>query len=250
MRPEHWITIGIASSPAIGYGLAYFHERGICAEYGIPHYLIHIGITSVLFSVSTVIICLLGAASIYYIGFVMLRSGGKRIKKAFARLILMISPVAALAIIFRYVWEEWYQLVIAYFLAWIIFEVCSYIRQRKKKTTDYLELFNVNKLPGQRLYIIFVVVLIIFACVLSSQQGKADALMQDKFFVPSTNENSIVLRIYGDNMVCVEGESIETKENENIETKFRITGDLFILSVDGDPNLTLTLKYVGAVQNN
>ena len=65
--------------------------------------------------------------------------------------------------------------------------------------------------------------------------GKGDARSQTEFLVPSKYPDVVVLRIYGDNLVCAKFDK-ETKE---------VTSRVFILRADVDPEIILVLSDIG-----
>jgi len=65
--------------------------------------------------------------------------------------------------------------------------------------------------------------------------GEDTATKQEYFLVPSTNANSVVLRIYGDELICTELDKQSNKPN----------GKFFILKLADEPRPTLSLQKVG-----
>jgi hypothetical protein len=63
--------------------------------------------------------------------------------------------------------------------------------------------------------------------------GKEQALNQTDFLVPSTNPNSVVLRVYGDNLICA------PFHDKSVEPSF------FVLKLDDEPRPHLELRNVG-----
>jgi len=65
--------------------------------------------------------------------------------------------------------------------------------------------------------------------------GESFAENQEEYLVPSTHQNAVVLRIYGDNLICGELDRDGKKLN----------GNFFVLKVDDEPRPVLSVQTVG-----
>ena len=82
--------------------------------------------------------------------------------------------------------------------------------------------------------------LVFLGSILATFIGNSEALRQTSFLVPSSNTNAIVIRSFGDKLICVE-----------INPKTKIpTKTFFLLSVGSDNNLQLNLKDIGPLNFN
>lgn len=239
MKPEHWITIAIAAATAIGYSMAYCYEFGFCSIFGIPTYLIQIDTTSILTSISKVFIFYVFATPLFLIGLFLLGDGTNKLNAAFARLMMVLSlTIPVIIVFFSADWSTRFGPAIAYSIIWAIFEIPSYYKLRNKnEISSYYKFIDRGKPATFRLYSIFAVILLLFTFFLIYSQGKTEASAQDKFFTVSSNETVLVLRIYGEHLVCTD--NISPANSRGVERKI---GDLLIIDMTSIPNPRLIQK--------
>lgn len=225
----------IAVATALGYGLAYVHERGYCEVYHIPFDLIHLDLTTVLVAIAA---SLGGVALLFWVAFLVMTvpldiSATK--KKIYLSSILFIFLV-----LFGFLYlmvEEFIQLSIAFavflfsifilprILPWLIRKFPTK-RQRRETIMDR---WANNKCLQYGCVAILVIAFIFVSGYLA---GRSDAWKKEIFLVPSSNPELVVLKIYGDNIVC--GKLVQ----ESDEIGLGPTIDL--LRLDDISSLTLT----------
>jgi hypothetical protein len=104
------------------------------------------------------------------------------------------------------------------------------------RQTPYPLTFITRHVGWTTIGILFFVLLLLSLSYLS---GENTATRQEYFLAPSTNENSVVLRIYGDELICTQLDKQSNKPN----------GKLFILKLDDEPRPVLSLQKVGPLVN-
>lgn len=247
------ITATIPLTIAIGYGLAYAFEWGYCSVFGIPSYLIELSINNVLFTVSTVV-TLLALVTLVWYPYVILpiQKASKPWQIRLSYLAGGLLIVILLAALYKEVWLEWVPLLIGIVATWIavfiIPMIFRWIKQKislllgreKIKETQKSEAVpapttkSTNELTKRKLAII-----ILFSTVLlfwiAFTAGQATAEMQDEFFVIADPTDCVVLRTYGENLICA---PIDME-------KIKISGNVFIKKVESGSGLIMKLEKTG-----
>lgn len=235
-----FITVIAAASPAIGYGLAYVYQLGYCEFYNIPSDFIILDWTTVLTAVAASfgVLFFLSWIALMFLSIPKDMNSWK--KKLF--LILMFFVILFIFSIFFLTVEEVIELSIMFgftvllilFGPWLSKKISKTNKQKdnkpiqKENDTRLDKIFNnvYSKSIATAIYVIF----IIFICVYLA--GRAAAMKKDIFYVPSSNPDSIVLKIYGDNIIC--GEIVES------DGKLGLGTTLHILSFNDSLDMTLT----------
>jgi hypothetical protein len=151
----------------------------------------------------------------------------------------------ALAIDYPRAWREWYFMVPLFIFFVLLFFVTPAITQREvrgyrnkliaqdKRDAETNPINYIERHIGRSAVIIllFLLPLIAFPYI----NGEANATEQENFLVPSTYQSSVVLRIYGDNLICAELDPQGGK----------LTGRLFMISMDDEPRPYLRLQKIG-----
>ena len=96
-------------------------------------------------------------------------------------------------------------------------KLAAYDNLQRKSEAPFLKRFGIGGA------IIFM--LLIGAFVFSYLGGRAQAMNQDEFYIPSTHPNSIILRIYGDKLICANFD----------EERREIKREYFILKANEQP---------------
>lgn len=240
-----WLTI--AAVPLIGYAMAFLYEVGFCGEFGIPREFISLSLTRVFIAAGA----LVGVAFVmFWFVELFLHFAPQPERLIFKHLAFFFSIFLlnlAMSIVF---WGLWREII----MVWLIFVffmlqlfVLPLITQRKKgsylekleaqrridfQTRSLLDYFA--RFFGREILIIILVILVVL--VLSYLAGVSQAKKQTEFLIPSTYPDSVVMRIYGDNMICA---PFDRQEKE-------IEGNFFVLKV-GD-KLSLRLEKVGPLK--
>jgi hypothetical protein len=226
-----WIPLLIAVAPALGYGLAYIHERGYCALYHIPADLIHLDLTTVLVAVAASVG---GVTLLLWVGFLILTI--PRDVSATKRNIYLSSILFLFLFFFGIFYltvEEFKQLSIAFaFFLFFIFVIPWLIRKfppKGQRRETLMDRWINNKYLQYGWVSILVIAFIFLSGYLA---GRADAWNKEIFLVPSSNPELVVLKIYGDNIVC--GKLVQEAD------EFGLGPTITLLRLDDISNLTLT----------
>jgi hypothetical protein len=247
--PIWWQSI-IAVSPiavALGYIMAYLYELGYCNAFGIPTEFISIDKTNVLISVSKVFLSTVALFWVAYVFVTMTSKPKKRgpIRRRFILLMIIVLIYIAFAIDYPIARREWYYivpiLIIFIFLLFISPAITHRNVKGYRKRLIAQDKINAATNPinyierhiGRSTAIILLLLLPLIA--LPYLNGETDATEQENFLVPSTYQSSVVLRIYGDNLICAELDPQGSK----------LTGRLFMISMDDEPRPYLRLQKVG-----
>lgn len=230
-----WMPLLIAVAPAFGYGLAYVHERGYCALYHIPADLIHLNLTTVLFAIAA---SMGGVALLFWLGFMAMTipQDTSATKKN-----IYLSSILFLFLLFFGVFyltvEEFKELSIAFgvflFSIFVFPRILPWLIGKFSPKGERRETLMDRLVKNKYVRYGYVAILVIaFIFVSAYLAGRADAWNKEIFLVPSSNPELVVLKVYGDNIIC--GRLVQ----ESDEIGLGPTID--ILRLDDIPNLTLT----------
>ena len=233
LRP--WIPLLIAVATALGYGLAYVHERGYCEVYHIPFDLIHLDLTTVLVAIAA---SLGGIALVIWVTFMVMTIPLyiSATKKNIYYSLICLFFIFVFGLLYLSV-EEFKQLLIAFSL--FLFFIFAFPRilpwlirksPRRRQRRDIPILRWLNNKYLRYGYIVILVIIFIFVC--TNLAGRSEAWKKEIFLVPSSHPELVVLKIYGDNVVC--GKLVQ----ESDEIGLGPTIDL--LRLDDISHLTLT----------
>lgn len=234
----------------IAYGAAYLREWGFCSVFGIPIEFIQLNITTVLIAITSgvgVLFLVFWLADLFYILSQQRRLknfGPIRRRLSLCGLVLIFF--GCFSALFPPLRDAWPILV--YFLVLLIFTqfVTPLIAQRKipgyiskleaqdrieRETPVLLDYFI------KRVGITIVFLGILIALFLSTMffVGYNTAMRQTDFLVPSTHEDLVVLRIYGDNLICAPFD-IKTRE---------VDKTFLVIKLDDEPRPQLRLVRLG-----
>lgn len=252
------ILVLVPLSGAFGYAMAYLHEMGFCGYFGIPFQLIMIDWTTVVIAIAanfSVISILYFTIDAFFIYINDLKSeqphklilGTIRRRLIYLSLfIVMFVIVFAVSSLARQQWDYvWPGILILFlFLVWLYFvapirafkDVSGYrnklkAQDEKDRKTRALLSWLADFIGWSSTLILLVAV---FVLVLSFLVGDSTARDQEYFFVPSTNQQSVILRIYGDKLICT------PIIGKNDKDQFEVTRNFFVLRLD-EPKLNITL---------
>jgi hypothetical protein len=234
----------------IGYGAAYLREWGFCSVFGIPIEFIQVNVTTVLIAITSgvgVLFFLFWVADLFYT-----LSRQKKLKNfgpVKRRLLFDVLFLVIFGCLFAlfppliYTWPLLlpflFFLVFTQFVAPLITQkqIPGYIskleaQDRVERETPLL-LDYVVKRAGITIVSLGILVAM-FLCAMFLL-GYSTAERQTDFLVPSTHQDSVVLRIYGDNLVCAPFD-IKTKE---------VDKTFFIIKLDDEPRPQLRLVRLG-----
>lgn len=252
-----WQSV-IALSPiavAIGYIMAYLYELGYCDVFGIPSEFIQLQSTNIIATVGRVFLSFL---LLFWVGFSLLlyvnNPNRKPLNPISRRLLIIVFIVLSyitFALGYHRAFREWY-FAIPLFVYFVLVLFVGPFWTRKNVTGGYIAklaaqdevdrqtphplTFITKHIGWATIGILFFVFVVLSLSYLS---GEDTATRQEYFLVPSTNENSVVLRIYGDELICTQLDKQSNKPN----------GKLFILKLDDEPRPVLSLQKVGPLVN-
>lgn len=203
----------VAAVPLIGYAMAFVYEVGFCSEFRIPREFISINLTTVFIAVGA----LLGViAAIYFLVNMFLivvpKPKNRVLRRELSAFYAVSLIILVIVIIFWGLWLELISVAVLFlFFVFFIF-VFPLITQRKGSYLEKLEAqrrvdsqfktiedYLISFLGIRNIIMLMLVVLVVMFSYIA---GIAQAKKQTEFMVPSTYPNSVVLRVYGDNMIC------------------------------------------------
>jgi len=264
----------IPLSPAIGYGLAYLHEFGFVSVFGIPSDLIRIELISVLRASSIVFLFLVLLFSVLVIayGFSWARDKkGRWVGDSLPWLVSLalflwlvsnhpsvyvawVPPLAVflLWLVCRFILKPLMSLLKS-LVKWLMSPVASLLtsQARVHSLIDKLRaMYQIMRaqlsksdeaiIPylQERKQLVIVVggllILLMLASLASYYDGVASAMDQQYFWV-SDNQQAVVLRFYGDELVCAPSDN--TAE-DGFQRRF------FVMKMDDEPRPVLILKRI------
>lgn len=229
LRP--WIPLLIVIATALGYGLAYVHELGYCEVYHIPVDLIRLDLTTILVAITA---SLGGLAILVWLVFqtmtipLYISAIRKKIYLALSCFILL-----GLFGFFYLTVEEFKQLGIMFLFFLLFVFVAPWLIRKiptKRKRLDIpIDRWMNNKYFQYGFIVVFVIAFIFVSGYLA---GRSDAWKKEIFLVPSSNPELVVLKVYGDNVVC--GKLVQKSDEIGLGPTINL------LRLDNISNLTLT----------
>ena len=243
----------LALSPialGLGYFMAYLYELGFCSAFGLPTELIRLQWTDILPTAGRVFITFFALFWVVFVFLIFINSARRRRwgprKRRFVMLSLFFVIYIAFAISYPPALHEWYWMFPLFLYFVFLFFVGPLFTQRG--TPGYLQKLSAQdeidrQSPSPLDYLakrigwglLGVLLMMLPLLSLPYFSGEVAAMTQEYFWVPSTNQNSVVLRVYGDNLICAQ---LDKQSN-------KLNGSFFILRLDDDPRPVLTLQKVG-----
>lgn len=241
-----------ATIPLTGYLLAFVYEAGFCTAFHIPLSFITLTPTIVFAAVAALTVLV---APLFWLANIMCIMG-LDLRDPVARSLTRLAIPGVLFLLFIGVnpkaWQEsiWLLCLLA-FLALGEFGL-PLLTQRDKKS--YRE-----KLLGQEavearvtdLFHVFgrrfgtlpmtIAVVMIMAILLSNIAGRSQAKRQEEFLVLASSPETVVLRVYGDDLVCAQFDRATKEIQPNFFTIKRV-------SLPSEPRIQLNLEKVGPLR--
>lgn len=236
---------------AIGYTMAYLYELGYCSAFGIPSEFIQLQSTNIIATVSRVFISFY---LLFWVGFALLlyvnspsRGPLTPIRRRMLIIAFVLLGYIAFALGYQRAFQEWYlAIVLLVYFALVLFVVPRWTRkdvtggyiaklaaqdEADRQAPDPLA-FITKRIGWATIGILFFLAAVL---LLSYLNGEDAATRQEYFLVPSTDKDSVVLRVYGDRLICTQ---LDERSNEP-------NGRLFVLKLDDEPRPVLSLQKVG-----
>jgi hypothetical protein len=249
---SRWITEGliITASPIVGYMLSFVYEMGFAGVFKIPPQLITISLTTFFVATGSLFMIALLLFQLSSLGFVVfsdLSTSDSPVYRRFVRL----SPGFLFSVVLLLLTAGTHSSAwIGVVGVWAIFIFLEFvfpcITQRDKvtyleklKAQDRLDRRRGDLLDyiAQRIGRPFITIMIFLGLItyLYYFAGYTTALKQSEFLVTDTSPERVVLRIYGDKMICAPFDRI----TRTVEKNF------VILKMSEDPNVALHLEKIG-----
>lgn len=245
---KKWVSdaLIIAAFPIVAYVITYAYESGYAGIFGIPSDFITLNLTTVLVVTGALFGVIL--TLFIYANFILyiLPKSDSPIFRGVVKLLPLILLSVAYLLLYGKLWRYWIFPVIC-ILLFILMEF-GFPLITQKGNLSYREKYEEQekiegKVKGIVEYVLplvgrgaFIAILSLFLVLIFSwEAGRSRALKQDKFLIVKASPELVVLRIYGEKLICAPFDRT-TKE---------ITGTFTILKTGDDPNLKLSLEKVG-----
>ena len=244
-----WLAekFGLFITPAIAYYLVFTYESAYCRIFGIPPGFIHPDLTTILIYTSVVV----------GVGFllVMLIDAWIDLLRAppaahpAQHLVRLYLPFVFLLFLLFSVygshWRKWLWLAIPlvvgttgdFLIALLGDKQKPYLTRLQGPAAFLSGPGTVWGIARKRLDLELVIFFIAmyFARLISSSLGEAEALNQRLFLVPSSHPDSVLVRVYGDKMLCV---ALDSK------TK-KLAKQFFVLTAGAEQTMHFDTKEIG-----
>ena len=240
----------IAASPILAYLYTFRYESAFASMFKIPLRLIELNLTTFFVMVGTLAVVFFIVISFYNLIYQFIAVPFKKEEVIYGR-IISLTPLffmfAADVYLFGWLWRFWVASLFVMFLVAFFFFLFPLISQRSKGS--YLEklraddeydaehaqglIVTLARSVGYKHWYYFFWLYVIF-CIAGSA-GKAKAVKENEFFVLASSPNTVVLRIYGDRIICAPF----NREDRKVERS------LVIYRTDANLPLKLMLEEVG-----
>lgn len=253
-KKSKWMTQGIivALIPVLGYALAYIHEIAFCDTFGIPKEFIILNWPSIIVSIGRIIVFSLVIIGVLLLPAFIQKTRGKKTGPIGRRIItylVLFLVFFFLVMTYSFTVLE-FSFIFAFFLlyfaildffgpCWTQKDIKGYrnkLDAQDKRDAEVMgKITFISKIgrPGLTL-IVFIALL----PILSYLDGRDNAVTQKEFLVPSIRQESAVLRVYGDRLVCA---PLDKEKRE-------VTREFFFINIGDDPNLILTPQTIGPLK--
>lgn len=248
---KHWVSEGliIAACSIVAYLLTFVYEAGFARFFRIPLEFITLNLTSIFVVAGALLVVVIFLFLLTELIFTILNRGDNPIYRGVVRLIPVFLLFAALLFLYGVQWREWIWIaVVMIMLAFLEFGFPLITQRHKIHYRDKLEAQEeverqVETPIDRAIWRMGSTAIIIILCLwlglsISYHAGHAAALKQDEFLVATTSPEMVVLRIYGDKLICAPFERA-TKE---------VQRSFIVLKVAEDPKLMLRLEKVGPLR--
>jgi hypothetical protein len=247
-----WIAekFGILLAPMVGYFLYFFYEIGYCGSFGVPLLFIKMDLTAALIFTGALIaisplIILLIAAGVEYL---KPDESEHRVVRALRLYLPMGALVISAMAIYNVHWHRWiwYVVVLSILIAGDF--IIALFGPRDTPYLARLEgpfgiltgrgtIWHVAKAKiGTELTVL--IASICLGTILVNALGESVAFHQERFTVPSCSPDSVVVRMYGDKILCARFEPSTKK----------VLKEIFVLTVGADSNISFETKLLGPLK--
>ena len=248
-RISEGVLLALASAGA--YLFDFYYEKGFASTFNIPTPFISVTLTSILtFGAVVFAVILLIMPTINLLMMLTISNQHPILKRTLFPIILFVALLLTQIVFFGIEnWRQWIFFLVL--LAVVIFLqlVFPLITQRGGKYIDKLEAQDRVEAQFTDSYVIIrnrfgndfllILLILILGSLIAQTAGTAEAVNQKEFLVTNTTPEMVVLRIYGDNMICVPF----NRSTGEIKQSFTI------LKTTGEPGLVLKLESIGQLHS-
>ena len=246
----------LALTAPLGYALAYSYEFGFCNFFRIPKELIQLEWTTILIAITAALGGVLILGGLYFMLFLLIkrRLGPIRwrvmatvvyfiVLLVFAVKYMTVQEVTDLLILLVFVFV--YPVLLLFCLPYYTQTTVQGYRNKllaedKPKKDEPSSFARIITCGISALYVSFALVGIM------SLEGRSKAMQEQAWHTPSTYPQSVVLRIYGENIICapVSSEHIITVQNKSVKAYY-IDEAYFVIKLSDQPPTVLKPDKVG-----
>lgn len=252
---DRWLNEGMALviTPALAYYFAFTYESAYCNTFNIPVHFIRPDITTVLvyatilFGLYFILIPVFDVlADAVTFSLIPINNIWVRLLKLFFPLLMFFGLIL---VIYKEQWKTLIPITLIFIGIFLVDILVAWLFRDKTKSfakqlDTGIELFFRSGTPlciirsrfGAK--VTTVLFLIIVGIIVSRSLGNAAALNQKVFLMPSSHPNTVVLRQYGDKIIC---SPIDMD-------KKKVTKSFIIMTVGSDSNTVFELREVGPLQ--
>jgi len=238
----------VACSPALAYLFAFTYEAGFAKVFKIPLSFIELNLTTVFVVASAVgivlVILLLFINYLYAFVVTPFRQKKYLIPRICASFTMFIWFFAKFLFFGPLLWKQWIGSLLTLIFVVMFFFLIPLITQGSKRS--YLEKLKAHgagapetlvshiSMHGGWRFVFYLYCLWLLVDLMGAA-GQAKAMRQKEFFVPSASPDTVVLRIYRENLICAPF----NKEGRTVQRS------LIIHKLVESPPLTLRVEEVG-----
>ena len=243
-------TIIVASTTVLAYLFAFNFEYGIASTYHIPEGMIDVSLSTAIIAWSGFIGLLPVIIGISNVTSPIILQLPRPLRSFLIHIVLSLSFLAFVLTVFN-IWHLWLQYSGLTIVAQLMF-LLSVLRSRRRNKKPFLtvleegmhaasqntHIYNrVNMWFGKWGKVIFALVLIGY--VVSFYLGVFYANWNPKYLVRHSNPEMVVLRIYGDKMICAKFD----------RSKKELQKDIFILKASDDSTTSYKMETIGPLHS-
>ncbi len=245
---SRWIWEGliITSVPIVAYLLTFAYEAGFASFFSIPLKFISVELTGVFVAGGGLLAVFVSLFFLMELMWMLFPRTDNAIFRCVWRLVPAFLLFVGLLFLYGAHWRGWVLVLVSLvFVAWL--ELGSpLITQRH--TAGYCEKLRAQeeierKVGGLLAHVamrygrapLLLILYLVIALVIFYSAGRARALRQEQFLLPTAPSGTVVLQIYGDRLICAPFERA-TKE---------VRKSFIVLKMPGDSGVILHLEKVG-----
>lgn len=238
-------TLLVAICTIFGYAVAYAHESGYATFFRMPEGLIHIRLETVLIAIVGLFFFILLFVLLTNGVYLALPTKVTALQRALIRISFVAIFAVVLLVLYRSHWQYWVWGVLA--LAGLCFlefgfPLLCHKKGTYEKTLQAQEEYDrnvVSLFDFFRSYLgrgpFLVLNILVLMTALSYFVGHASAMHQEEFFVLRVPREVVVLRIYGDRLICA-----------SFDRKARVLGESFVvIGLEGDTLIEMRRQKIG-----